>query len=344
MRLGLLAYASQTGLAYQTKSIYDNLNPEKVMLVDLSRFNGMPIDRGWYPNAQYVQGIPSEIDIIRFLNGLDSIIVCETPLNYRLFDIAKQRGIKKIHQINPEFFDYFKKDLTKPDITGNPTSYMWDQVNSTGVNQVKLPVPFRVFPKKEIKKVKTIGHITGRPTYMDRNGTIEFLKMARMNYYPDYVIFLQTPKDQRAKEYFEPVRLAIQEALNDKNLTLEVIENTQDNLAMYSHMDLLVLPRGYAGLCLPMQEALGHGIPVVMTDMCPNNDLLPKEWLCKADRVGGFEFHAKVDVYKADVYNLSEIVNNVSSNIEENSNLAYQIALNNNWDKLKDGYIDICTR
>lgn len=38
----------------------------------------------------------------------------------------------------------------------------------------------------------------------------------------------------------------------------------------------MILPRKYAGLCLPMNEALMSGLPVIMTDIEPNNVILPK--------------------------------------------------------------------
>jgi hypothetical protein len=42
-------------------------------------------------------------------------------------------------------------------------------------------------------------------------------------------------------------------------------------LDQYKDGDVLVIPRKYGGLCLPMQEALAHGIPVIMPDIEPND-------------------------------------------------------------------------
>jgi glycosyltransferase involved in cell wall biosynthesis len=49
------------------------------------------------------------------------------------------------------------------------------------------------------------------------------------------------------------------------------VGNVADPAALYADADVLVLPRRYGGLCLPAQEAMSCGLPVLMTD-CPPND------------------------------------------------------------------------
>jgi hypothetical protein len=68
----------------------------------------------------------------------------------------------------------------------------------------------------------------------------------------------------------------------------------------------MVLPRRYAGLCLPMNEALLSGLPVFMTDISPNNITLPKEWLTVSEELGIMRLASPVIYYDVDARKLAE--------------------------------------
>jgi glycosyltransferase involved in cell wall biosynthesis len=48
-----------------------------------------------------------------------------------------------------------------------------------------------------------------------------------------------------------------------------------DRWSLYDDADLLVLPRRYGGLCLPVLEAFASGVGVVMTDVEPQASTWP---------------------------------------------------------------------
>jgi glycosyltransferase involved in cell wall biosynthesis len=50
-----------------------------------------------------------------------------------------------------------------------------------------------------------------------------------------------------------------------------------DRAGLYEGLDALILPHRYGGLCLPMNEALTSGLPVIMSNMSPNDAILPQE-------------------------------------------------------------------
>ena len=52
--------------------------------------------------------------------------------------------------------------------------------------------------------------------------------------------------------------------------------------------------------CLPMTEALASGLPVIMTNVEPNNKTLPKEWLVSSKSAGSFMTRTQIDLYNAD--------------------------------------------
>lgn len=347
MKLGVLAYASQTGLGYQTRDYVKFLEPYRVMAVDLSPYNRMPIFHSWYPNAQWVHGIPQRSDIEAFLDGLDCILVAETPLNYELFSVANERKIKTIQVYNAEFLDYFRNpDWPHPTVLAAPTKWMIDKVEEAcpdiPVEVLGVPVDTNSLHSRRITKLRTITHIIGRPAVNDRNGTIQFLEAAKKIKKYKYLIYLQTPADSRAIEYFLPVHDAIEIA--KKEIDLEVIENTKENKDLHGVSDLLVFPRKYGGNCMPMRESLACGVPVIMTDISPNFDFLPKDWLCEVSRhKNSFFAHTNIRYYKAEEASLMRTIKRFEDEyyLGNANKQAHDIGISLGWDRQKAKYIQL---
>ncbi len=203
-------------------------------------------------------------------------------------------------------------------------------MNIAPVEVLRVPINREKLKFREIKEIKTLFHIIGRPTANDRNGTLQFVELSKRLPDYNYIAYLQPPTDYRAKEYFREVDIAL------KSSNVKVITNVPNYEDLYSEGDLLILPRKYGGLCLPMQEALSCGIPVIMTDVSPNRDLLPAEWLCQSSLQGSFFAHRDIDFYKADVDSLKSIVENLD--IVEANKKANEIAEKLSWENMKDEY------
>jgi glycosyltransferase involved in cell wall biosynthesis len=334
-RLGMIVYATPTGLGFQTKSIYDNLKPHKALLVDLSRYNSMPIDTRWFPNARYCPGIPKQDDIEWLTDDVDIIFECETPLNFYLHERAKQKGVKVVQQYNREFLDYFKNpNWAPPALLASPTSWCLEEVQQLGVAPVemwRMPIDRRKIPYRRFDTLETFVHVMGRPSVHDRNGTIAFLDAAnRLGHQYRYKVYFQPPGDVRAQEYFEPIK---QQIPRYEGL-VEFIEDTPDNATMYETGEVLVLPRRYGGLCLPMLEALSAGMPVIMPNISPNGDLLPKEWLCDAQYGFRFSAHTDWDIYDISVSSLVEKMKSFSNPdvLGWGNRKAGEIAQSQSWD------------
>lgn len=348
MKLGIApAFASPNGLGYQTLEYVKNLEPEKVMVCDISGYNKMPVYRDWYPHAwRWVTGPPKDQDYRDFLEGLDVVLYAETPLNYSLHSFANQLGVKTIQAANFEFIDYFRHpDYPKPSLIAMPSPWKVDEVKEMGwADATYLPVPVNRdrFPFRRIRSCKTFIHIVGRPAVHDRNGTLNFLEAAKKigNDFR-YIIYYQPPKDRRACQYFEPV---IREIRNtQKEINVELVADVENPEDLYKDGDVLVLTRRYGGLCLPMQEALSCGLPVVMTDICPNNKMLPNGWLARSTKQGSFFAHTEIDIYDADNRSLAQkMLQFADDSIIGGSNLlADEIAESLSWKTLKPKYFDI---
>jgi glycosyltransferase involved in cell wall biosynthesis len=342
MRLGIIARADKTGLGNQTKELVDMLKPDKILLIDSSHFNGNKQYPEWY--AEYdvqttAAGFSSNMEINEFLNTVDVVISCEIFYNKKLAALAFRRNIKTILQYNYEFFEYFVVDgMRQPNILLAPSVWNMDLIEkyfSSKSDVVHLPPPtspeiFVEAKQNNMSKThKRILHVAGKRANSDRNGTdivVEMLKYSKADY--ELVVKVQGEYDPKCK---------------DPRLTIDS-SNPDDRSDLYSGFDLMVLPRKYGGLCLPMNEALLSGLPVIMTNISPNNSILPPEWLVDASWKAKLEFKGVTDIYETDPKALAELVDKFVNdyNIDAEKQKAYDIGYNTfSPDVLKDKYLSL---
>jgi glycosyltransferase involved in cell wall biosynthesis len=346
--LGIVAYSTWTGLGVQTLDYCRHLDPVRILLIDLSSLNGMAQHPEWYrdfPHVILCNGFPTNEVIEKFLQGLDIIFMAETPLNFNMLKRARELRVKSIIHYNYEFLSYISnKNLPTPDLLLAPTSWHLYDVACLAMARVErlpLPIDKEKIPERSITEVKTIGHIAGRVATNDRNGTMSFLNMVKkMGDSFKYVIYIQTPKEERGRELYDEINKEIKRTVRD-NPNLRVIYDIEDNTEMYKEMDLLVLPRRYGGLCIPMLEALSACIPVVMPNISPNEDLLPEKWLVRANSLNQFVTRAMVEVFDVEANDLMDKVLNVSTDIVKNSLLARTISRKLSWESMKDKYLEL---
>lgn len=294
MRLGIIARMDNTGLGNQTRELVKMLNPDKVLVINSYPFNKNEQHPEWYENynTTFNDGFLSDSVINKFLEDIDVVLSCEIFYSDTFVQIAKDKNIKTILQYNYEFLDYFNNpNLPLPDYLLAPSVWNLDKVVEAFGNRCKIvylppPIDHTQFQKNKIvnakKQYNRVLHITGRQAYLDRNGSnfvSEMLKYSEGNY--DVIVKSQYP---------------VNIELNNPRLKLDVsdVVNMAD---LYNEFDAVVMPRKYGGLCLPMNEALLSGLPVFMTDISPNNSILPKEWLAESIHTGGFYAKAYLDYY-----------------------------------------------
>jgi len=328
MRIGLIAVATKTGLGYQTKAFYDHLKPYKTMVVDIQELNGQEQYYGWYSGANFIKGIPKKDQIQRFLQDLDVVFTCETPYNYELYTIAKNMGVKTVNQYNPEFFDHFIHNYPMPDMFIAPSMWKFKEIdlfcksNNIKHKYLHFPVDRAIFTYRN-RTTKKIMHVAGKPAAHDRNGTWDFMQAV-----PNGVVVTQD------ESFAKQIRTRYRQC--------NVFTKVPNPENMYNFGDIMIMPRRYGGNCLPLNEALSCGLPVIMPDVSPNNHLLPKEWLVEARITGYFEPRVKVDLYSVDPASLHKKVKEIkeSWNIAEESKKADEIAKSISWEVMYDKYIE----
>ena len=291
MRIALIARMDRTGLGYQTKALFDMLKPVKTLVIGSKPFNGNEQNMEWYYTGDpdrfsaYTEGFPTDQAVEWLLQDVDVLITCEVPYHDRLYEMARERGVKTILQPNAELNPHFRdKKLDKPDYFFLPSTWYEQETRDLGVTTVVCPPPIDLKPnfrdiKKEIGEVKVL-HIAGKRALADRNGT-EIVK--------------------RALTDVEGVHLFITEQGDFDFKTQEEMYNIRD-------YHIVVLPRRYGGLCMPMYESLSQGLPVIMSDIEPNRTVLPSEWLVRARNYREVMTKRKIKAFMTDPLHLIDAV------------------------------------
>ena len=342
MTLGIIARSDNTGLGNQTRELVKMLNPDKILLIDSHHFNGNEQHPEWYKDYNVTtttRGFPTKPEVIEFLRGIDVVLSCETFYRQDFLHYTKRRGIKTILQYNFEFLlNMSVPEAELPDVLLAPSLWNIDQIEKMVDGRCKvihLPPPTdsslfeNVRQNNMSKDHNRLLHVGGKFAAKDRNGTdtvLQMLKYSKANY--ELVI-----TTQKFPEF----------NINDSRITVDN-SNPDNREELYNGFDAMLLPRRYAGLCLPMNEALISGLPVFMTDISPNNLILPKEWLVKSEHIDSFQAKSLVDVYDGNPEHLASIVDEYMDNKDkrEMKDSALQIGLNHfAKNNLKDKYLDL---
>ena len=301
MRLGLIARADNSGLGVQSWEFFRHMRPERVLVIDVGHLHNDTthtnkatyLDR--YPGATVVKGwMPERLTLRSFLSGLSTVFSVETFYSPEVAQLAHRYGVKTVLQCNPEFLNRRES----PDLWVPPTRWMWDTIPK---NKTLLPVPIATDRFAAPADFPTAGsanhflHVVGRPAHLDRNGTADLLKaLAFVESAVTVTVRCQQPGYVSGLIREHNIR-------TPDNVVLRIdsadVENYWDN---YAEGDVLVMPRRFGGLCLPQQEALGAGMPVIMPDLSPQNDVLPKEWLVPAAKRGSFMCKQAVRYYSVE--------------------------------------------
>lgn len=300
MKLGFIARQDLTGLGFQSRAITRMLKPDKLLIIDSTFFNGNSQHPDWYEGYDTftISHWPTTLDCNRFLRGLTHVITCETAYNPSFYQLARKRGVKTYNQYNYEFLDYLKNPyMTLPTRFLAPSAWHIGDVERLFPGRVlHLPPPTSHQDFTEARNVnlartgrRRFVHVVGKAAVHDRNGTLSLLEALKHSHeYFELVIKAQAPMDLDA---------------SDPRVRFDYT-NPLDQADLYRDFDALILPRRYGGLSLPVNEALMSALPVVMTDVTPNNQLLPPEWLVPAQKTGEFMTRTMIDIHSADAVTL----------------------------------------
>jgi glycosyltransferase involved in cell wall biosynthesis len=331
VRLGLIARFDHRGLGQQTRAVFNALIPYKTLVVNCPSEKPLPSHPEYFPGATIVDRLPTDRDCEQFIEGCTVIYSAETFYNPNFCAIAERMGVKTVLHVNPEFLD--RND--RPTVWAAPSMWRYDHLPA---NRLHLPVPidterFRD-SRTESNKCRSFVHVVGRPATRDRNGTEDLLASLQYVTAPiRLTLTCQEPGHLEGMLHRFHVPANVELAVRSGDV--------EDNADLYRGHDVLVLPRRFGGLCLPQQEALGSGLPVVMPDISPN-DMLPSEWLVSATHAGSFTVKQNlVDFFSVNHRALAAKVDQFAQDrafFTQQQELARKLAGSLSWAALKPEY------
>ena len=345
-RIGLIARADNTGLGNQSWAFQRHVRPDKTLIVDFTENSDSGKDLTIHPerfpgNTTIVTGPPDGPAMVEFLDDLDTVFAMETPYNFDLFRMCRARGIKTVLQANWEMLGYHHDEdrLPFPDVLAFPSTWHLPLARRKFGDRTKvvfLPVPIEKSPRPASPPTTATRflHVAGYPAVGDRNGTSDLLEALRY-VKSEITVTLTCQKPGWLGTLIEPDQVP-------DNVTL-VIDSSppEDYWDLYADQHALVLPRRYGGLSLPVNEAIGAGIPVIMPAISPNTRWLPPEWLVPATLHNTIYTKAIVDVFRADPRGLAGLVDRMANDVDFYSKACGQARVlqeEHSWDFLLPRY------
>lgn len=306
VKIGIVVFANYSGLGNQTRRLVHMIKPDRILVINSESFSKNKTQNyQWYEgfSGYLVQGFPTNNEIRVFLRGLTDVIVCENPLNFALFSMARNSGVRTYCQSNYEFCDNLcNPSLPLPDYFLMPSYWKNEEMRHRFPNRVKyLPPPIDPNEFTESREANfnrsperiKLLHIIGTLAAKDRNGTLDLLRALQFTR-KDFQLTIKS-QHELPKEYI----------VKDHRVSYS-ITNEPNTALLYKDFDALILPRRYGGLALTCNEALMSGLPVIMPDISPNNQLLPAEWLVKAFKTDVLQTRDLIDVFAVKPRDLAE--------------------------------------
>jgi len=331
VKLGMFVFANDSGLGAQTRRLCQMLKPDRLLAIDMSKLSKNSIQHfEWYDNfnGYKVNGVPTNHELIVFLRGLTHVILCETALNNQFYALAKQMNVKVFLQSNYEFCDHLVNNIIPPTKFLMPSYWkIMEMQTEFGEDRVMyLPPPINPIEFKEARQINFARQSTDKPRFLhivgtlaanDRNGTLSLLESLRYSK-GDYELVIRS-QHELPKEYI----------VNDRRVKYD-IQNVTDAQDMYKDFDCMILPRRYGGLSLTTNEALMSGLPVIMSDISPNNKLLPAQWCVPAKKIGQFKTRTMIDIHGVDVKMLGKTLDWLcENNLDQMKTQAFEMAHSN---------------
>jgi hypothetical protein len=254
----MLVRADCGGLGAMTWDAAQHLRPDRIVIVDMGSAS-----RGPFLPERYA-GLAREITTVRYpitdpgdiLAGIDVLYTAEVPYGPTVLAHARARGVRVVLHAMTELWQARYAEAAEVWL---PTPWVMDRVladcEAAGIKCRVMPVPVNTerIEYRRRDRTESALHIAA-PAMLDRNGTELVLDAYRAGRYLPPMTARHVPQ-----------RLAATVGWTVANPVATHYDGWQD-------ADLLVMPRRYAGLCLPVLEAAAAGIPTVMLDRAPENE------------------------------------------------------------------------
>lgn len=267
MKLGMIVRAEDRGLGNLTWEAWRALDPTVTVAIDMGDWaRGFAPHKDRYPAAWWTgfNGAAAGGEhlnvraIADVFSECDVVWSAETFYDWRLPVELHRRGIHTVLHTMPEFH--------RPECDVVPNVWLptpWRSQHHPGAPIVPIGVAldrfagYRAAPPDAPGPLRVL-HVAGHRAAMDRNGT--GIVVETVGHLREQVALTIRTQDA---EVASPGSVG--------RVTVETIRNSGgDYWEQYAGFHVLLMPRRYGGLSLPVQEAMAAGLAVVMTACEPN--------------------------------------------------------------------------
>lgn len=260
MKLGMVVRDDQGGLGNLTREAWSRLKPDVTCVVQARPCRGEPnpnyFNRDWTRTFNVDNPITGRQWQV-MAGEADVWWTAETWYCPDAERTIKNAGRKSVLYAMPELYS-----KSTADEVWNPTNYLTHRERLGDVVKWPVTLPGSWEPRTKVRRVL---HVSGGAQY-DRNGTALFLE-ALKGVDRKCEVVLHQPDAANVTS------VGVLRTLKSGPFTLRVNTDYVRNLkALLDWADVLVLPRRYAGLCLPAYEAFASGCLVVMPDVAPQDE------------------------------------------------------------------------
>jgi glycosyltransferase involved in cell wall biosynthesis len=326
IRIGVICRIDNGGLANMNLDWWKNLPEITKCLTIVSDSPYQDLMR--YPEQIICQNYPTLEQIDLFLKDIDVVLAFETPYNWNVFSMAKERGIKTV--LIPMYEWTEENPPIHPDLYLCPSLMEYDiyKFYPTRCEYIQNPIDRKVFKFKQREKAHTFLFNNGHGGTGGRNGLAFLLKAIPL--VKSDVKFIINSQVQ-IPEITDP---RVEVRLGDVKKRTELFDG-----------DVLLFPRMFGALSLPTWEALSCGMPVLSTNLHPFNKTLPKDWFFNASgskKIKTSSMNREIDCAIIDPKKLADKIDKWANiDITGDSKLADKIAEQFSWDNSKEKIIKL---
>jgi len=263
------------------------------------------------------------IDLDWLFDGIDSLLLFETPFRWDVLVRARKENIKSslmvMHEGLPEHLPYYPTQFLCP------SDLDYDLPIEPKI-RINVPVNTDRIKWKLRKKANVFVHNAGHGGIGGRNGTPELL--AAMQYVKsDIKLIIRTQSFD-----FE---------VNDPRVEIRYA-NYENYWDIWDEGDVFIFPEKFNGLSLPIQEACAAGMMIMSTDRYPFNNWLPKEPLIPVKELHKQRVMREIEVAEVDPRDIAKKIDEwAGKDISSYSQWGKDWAFKNNWEMLQKTYYEL---
>lgn len=250
-RVGLVGFNCRSGLGELNRQITTYCHIDRWLVKPHNSYPTLPD----HPDVDTFH-CPTGAKIEKFLDGIDTVLFCETPYYNNLIEECKKRGKRTVcvpmQEWMPAGCQGWPMDV---DLFICPTKHAYDQfAHVVPCAYFPWPVDTLRFPFQERPVCDSFLFLNGHGGYDGRKGKNVICKALEIWPHMPILVRSQQPESW-------PIQV--------KFLSGDINENAD----LYATGSVLVAPHSIDGLGLEPMEAMSCGMPVITTDGRPWNEL-----------------------------------------------------------------------